>query len=85
MIFLTLGVQTRPSSPPDDVELTEISNGKFIAKGVVDHTSKVYKSSHSLPYSNLSALLIHANEESNIWHEIFVHINYKYLSDISEK
>ena len=24
---------------PDDVEITEISNGKVIAKGVVDHTS----------------------------------------------
>ena len=30
----------------DDVEITNISNGKVIAKGVVDHTSKVYKFSH---------------------------------------
>ena len=35
---------------PDDVEITEILNGKFIAKGVVDHTSKVYMFSHFLPY-----------------------------------
>ena len=47
---------------PDHVEITEILNGKFIAKGVVDHTSKVYKFSHFIPYSNPSALLIHANE-----------------------
>ena len=26
----------------DDVEITYISNGKFIEKGVVDHTSKVF-------------------------------------------
>ena len=45
---------------PDDVEITEISNGKVIAKGVVDHTSKVYMFSHFLPYSNPSALLFHA-------------------------
>ena len=70
---------------PNDVEITKISNGKFIAKGVVDHTSKVYMFSHFLPYSNPSDLLIHANEESKIWHEIFGHINYKYLSDLSEK
>ena len=56
---------------PDDVEITEISNGNVIAKGVVDHTSKVYMFSHFLPYSNPSALLIHANEASKIWHEIF--------------
>ena len=69
---------------PDDVEITEISNGKLIAKGVVNHTSKVYMFSHFLPYSNPSALLIHANEESKIWHEIFGHLNYKYLSNLSE-
>ena len=39
----------------DDVEITEISNGKVIAKGVVNHTSKVYMFSHFLPYSNPSA------------------------------
>ena len=70
---------------PDDVEITEISNGKVIAKGVVDHTSKVYMFSHFLPYSNTSALLIHANEASKLWHEIFGHLNYKYISDLSEK
>ena len=70
---------------PDDVEITKISNGKVIAKGVVDHTSKVYKFSHFLPYSNPSALLIHANEASKLWHEIFGHLNYKYLFYFSEK
>ena len=70
---------------PDEVDITEISSGKVIAKGVVDHTSKVYWFSHFLPYSNRSALLIHANEVSKIWHEIFGHLNYKYLSDLSEK
>ena len=70
---------------PDDVEITEILNGKFIAKGVVDHTSKVYMFSHFLPHSNPSALLIHANEERKLWHEIFGHPNYKYISDLSEK
>ena len=70
---------------PDDVEITKISNGKVIEKGVVDHTSKVYMFSHFLPYSNPFALLIQANEESNIWHEKFGHLNYKYLFDLSEK
>ena len=70
----------------DDVDITEISNGKVIAKGVVDHTSKVYMFSYFVPYySNPSALLIHTNEESKLWHEIFGHLNYKYISDLSEK
>ena len=70
---------------PDEVEITEISSGRVIAKGVVNHAQKVYMFSHFLTYSNPSALLIHANEASNIWHEIFGHLNYKYLSDLSEK
>ena len=70
---------------PDYIEIIEISNGKFISKGLVDHTSKVYMFSHFLPYSNPSALLIHANEVSKIWHEIFGHINYKYIFYLSEK
>ena len=51
----------------------------------MDHTSKVYKFSHFLPYSNSSALPIHANEERKLWHEIFGHLKYKYLSDLSGK
>ena len=69
----------------DDVEIIEISSGKVIAKGITDHTLKVYMFSHFLPYSNPYALLIHANEESKLWHEIFGHLNYKYLADLSEK
>ena len=41
--------------------------------------------SHFLPYSNLSALLIHANEASKLWHERFFHLIYRYLSDLNEK
>ena len=57
----------------DDVEITDILNGKVIEKGVIDHTSKVYMFSHFLPYSNPSSLLTHANEASKLWHEIFVY------------
>ena len=32
----------------NEVEITDILNGKFIEKGVFDHTSKVYNFSHSL-------------------------------------
>ena len=60
-------------------------NGKVIEKYVVDHNSKVYKFSHFLPFSNPSSLLTHANEARNIWHERFGHLNYKYISYLSDK
>ena len=56
---------------PDVVEIIEILNGKVIAEGFVDQTSKVYKFSHFTPYSSPSDILTHANEEGNIWHETF--------------
>ena len=70
---------------PNEVEISDILNGKVLEKGVVDHTSKIYKFSHFLPYSNPYALLTHANEERNIWHEIFGHLNYKYIFYLSDK
>ena len=38
---------------PNDVEIFDIVNGRVIAKGFVDHSSKVYKFSHFMPFSNL--------------------------------
>ena len=37
---------------PDSVEISEISTGKIIAKGVENHASKEYEFSHFLPYSD---------------------------------
>ena len=70
---------------PNEVEISYILNGKVIAKGVVDHSSKVYKFSHFIHFSNPSSLLNHANEASKVCHEIFGHINYKYILYLSDK
>ena len=80
-----IGSQNKVIFSLDEVEITNMSSGKLISKGVANHTLKVYMFSHFLPYSNPSALLIHANEARKLWHEIFGHLKYKYLSDLSEK
>ena len=59
----------------NEVEISDISNGTFIAKGLVDHSSKVYRFSHFMPFSNPSTLLTHANEARKLWHERFDHLN----------
>ena len=59
----------------NDVEIFNIVNGRVIAKGFVDHSSKVYNFSHFMPFSNPSSLLTHANEANKIWHERFGHLN----------
>ena len=69
---------------PNEVEISDIVNGRVIIKCFVDPSSKVCMFSHFMPFSNPSALLTHANESSKIWHERFGHLNYKYLSYMCE-
>jgi hypothetical protein len=79
------GLPKRVNFTPNDVEIAEISTRKIIAFGTADHCSRIYKFSHFVPNSSPSALLTHANESSKLWHEIFGHLNYKYLSQLHEK
>ena len=70
---------------PNDVEITEISNGKFRKRSYSSH----FEGIHVFPFSTLLKLLCSSdscyNEASKLWHEIFGHINYKYISIFSEK
>ena len=83
--LLSVYHMTHTSSPKrvffelETVEISKISSGKLIIKGVANHASKAYEFSHFLPYSRQSALITHANETSVILHEILCHLNFKYL------
>ena len=66
----------------DSMEINEKSIGNLIVKGFSNHASKAYEFSHFFPVSPLITLLTHANNTSNIWHEIFGHINFKYLQQL---
>ena len=41
---------------PDSVEITDISTGNIIGKGVANHASKAYEFSHFMPFFRTSAL-----------------------------
>ena len=69
-----IGSHKKVSFSPNDVEISDIVNGRFIAKGFADRSSKVYRFSHFMPYSNPSSLLTHANGTRNLWHERFGHL-----------
>ena len=70
---------------PNEVEISDIANGRVIAKGFLDHSSRFYRFSHLMPFSNPSSLLTHANEASKLWHERFGNLNYNYLSYLCDK
>ena len=72
--FLFAYQMTHTSSPkqvvfvPDPVEITYISTGNIIAKGIVDHSFKEYAFSHFIPYSDpvQPQLLFEADKGINI-------------------
>ena len=68
----------------DEVDIDEISSNKLVALGYVDRQVRMYKFSHFLPNSIGKVLLFHANETNKLWHERFVHMNYKYLQALNK-
>ena len=74
----------RVSFIPNDVEIIEIAFGKLISKGLANHHAKSYEFSHFVADAKPTALLTHGNEVSRMWHEIFGHLNFKYLYQLQK-
>ena len=51
-------------------------------KSIANHSTQPYEFSHFLPISPPTTLLSHANNTSNIWHERFGHLKFKYLKQL---
>ena len=67
---------------PNIVDISYISSGNLIDKGYTNHAFKEYAFSYVFTYSHQSSLLIHANEKIRLSHEIFGHMNFKYLQKL---
>ena len=76
------GTTKRVTFTQNDVDISEISISQVVVVGYVDHDSRMYKFSHFLPYSQWNALLSHANETIKLWHEVYSHLNYRYLQEL---
>ena len=62
-----------------------MSTGQVVAMGFAYHDSRMHKFSHFLPYSQGNALLSHANETRNLWHDRYGHLNYRNLQPLSKE
>ena len=71
-----MGVPKRVSFISDDVYIIELAFGKLVAKGLANHHAKSYEFSHFVVDAKPTALLIHGNEVSRMWHERFIHLNF---------
>jgi hypothetical protein len=70
---------------PDFAVITDISTGSQLAHGIADHGSRLYFFSHFVPKSISTIFLSQSNDISRLWHEIFGHLNYKYLHQLSKE
>ena len=73
------GEGNRVTFTPNMVDIAKISSDQVIAIGYTYHHERMYMFSNFLRTSNDQELLSHGNEVSNLWHERFGHMNYKYL------
>jgi hypothetical protein len=65
--------------------ITDISTGSQLAHGIVNHGSHLYFFSHFIPKSIRTIFLSQSNDIRRLWHEIFGHLNYNYLHQLSKE
>jgi hypothetical protein len=65
--------------------ITDISTSSQLAHGIADHSSRLYFFSHFVPKSISTVFLSQSNDISSLWHEIFGHLNYKYLHQLNKE
>jgi hypothetical protein len=70
---------------PDSAVITDISTGSQLAHGVADHGSRLYLLSHFVPKYISTIFLSQSNDIRRLWHEIFGHLNYKCLHQLSKE
>ena len=78
------GEAQRVTFTRDVVDIVEISSNKVVALGYVHYEARMYRLSPFLPNSRGKALMSHSNETNKLWHEIFGHMNYKYLQALNK-
>ena len=66
----------------ETIEITEKTTRQLIEKGIANHSTKYYEFSHFLPISPPTTLLSHAKNTNKIWHDIFSHLNFKYMKQL---
>jgi hypothetical protein len=67
---------------PNGVVIRELQNPNIVvAYGKVDHSSQLYKFV-SFNYPSCPSFITHVYSLSSLWHEIFGHLNYKYLQQL---
>jgi hypothetical protein len=70
---------------PDSAVITDISTGSQLAHGIADHGSRLYFFSHFVPKYISTIFMSQYNDIIRLCHEIFGHLNYNYLHQLSKE
>jgi hypothetical protein len=70
---------------PYSAVIIDISIGSQLAHGIADHGSCLYLFSYFVPKSINIVFLSQSNDINKLWHEIFGHLNYNYLHQLSKE
>jgi hypothetical protein len=62
----------------------DMHDNSIIAIGEVYHKSRLYKFTNFVDH-NSSLLLTHVDDSSRVWHEIFGHLNFRYMQRLAKK
>jgi hypothetical protein len=76
------GTGKRVEFTPNSIIISNIHDNFMIVVGEVNHQSRLYTFGKFITKSNSSLLLTHIDDDSRLWHEISIHINFKYMQQL---
>ena len=75
------GTEKRDEFTPNVVNIFDIQSNSKDATGEVNHRSRLYTFSEFIELDS-TILLTHVDDSSRLWHEIFVHLNLRYMQQL---
>jgi hypothetical protein len=69
---------------PNSMDIYDMQTNSRVATDEVNHQSRLYTFSEFIE-PNSALLLTHVDESSRIWHEMFGHLNFRYMQQLSNK
>ena len=69
---------------PDSIIIHDLHDNSLIVVGEANHQSRLYTFNQFIAKYEPYLLLMHANDNSRLWHERFGHLNFKYMQQLSK-
>jgi hypothetical protein len=81
--MMNSGIRNKVVFTPNSVDIYDLQTNSMVATGEVNHQSRLYTFSEFIE-PDYALLLTHTDESSRIWHEMFRHLNFRYMQQLSK-